>query len=718
MSRASGVHVYVRCRDASRSSFDVNTNNTSTIVPRRYPRQYSFDGTFESHVTQREIFERVAQPLVIGLMAGISATIFAYGQTGTGKTYTISGTPSDPGLVPRCIQEIFTRAGTQSCGLGIQYVELYNEQLYDLLSPKRERCRLVEDRVVGADVRFVTSYSAALKVVEEASERRSVAYTDSNADSSRSHAVLTFNLVMGESAMVSKLHLVDLAGSENVIRSGSLKRAPRQREAVLINQSLLSLGRVISALVVGSEHIPYRESKLTRLLRDSLGGSTQTSMIATVSLRPENEDETLQTLEYAAKTKRITNKPQPVPPNLNLREMVMLLERTQRDLDAQRRKDGGIYLETTRFYDLERGFELAQSLDAKLRARELETEKLQAENILLKQRYEAQQAAISAAYGRVVSAADAVHASAGDNVSRASSLESLIHELVNLSQSTLTELQSINAPTELGSVSAWTRRQVRVEVSRAVESAQKGITEAFDAFRVKFHENVNALEGIGPQVAGGISLLETSLRNASSELQERENRDKEEARDQIKILEAQMSIWKNRLDRRDLKLPVVPSSLSSAGPGVMRSVSHLKQAATEVQNPTLDLGDVTYAVDNALRGVQDAADNHRVLSTIVARSGERLKTLSSSAVPSLATQLRNKADDINQQASVVCTTVEELAPLTRSQRSEGSEPNYPPPNRSPAKSPQQTSPAKLGKRTRNVLRPCNTDKIPCRRKLG
>lgn len=745
MSRAGSVRVYVRCRDASRTSFHVNGTGSSVVMPRRNSREYSFDGAFASHVTQREVFEQVAQPLITGLVAGVSATIFAYGQTGTGKTYTISGNPSQPGLVPRCIQEIFNQVGSQTCALGIQYIEIYNEQLYDLLTPKRERCRLVEDRVVGANVRFATNCDAALSVVEKASERRRVACTDLNADSSRSHAVLTFHLVLGESAMVSKLHLVDLAGSENIVRSGSVRVSNRQREAVSINQSLLSLGRVISALVAGTDHVPYRESKLTRLLQDSLGGSTQTAMIATVSLRAENEDETAQTLEYAAKTKRVTNRPQPVLQHLSLRQVVLLLEGTQRDLDAQRKKDGGIYLETARYFELERGSELARSLETKLRAREMEVEKLQAENMLLRQRSERQETAVSAAYTRVAAAADSICLSAGDHAERASTLESLIHELVDVANSTLTELQDIHTPVELEAVSAQARRQVRVDVSRAVESAQKGIADAFDALRSSLQVNVGALDTAGVQLASEIPLLEASLRDIAQLLHERRSKEKDEAQRQLEILEAQKLLWRNRLNEPDLEVPMVPPCLSTAGQAIIMSADQLKQVSGKVQNPSIDLGGIPTTVDNALRGVQDAAENHRTLSMAMAKSGERLKALSALAVPSVATELKRSAFDVNLQASVTRKTIKEniypslsasvaqsskpsadLPPMWSQERSRARSPRRSPirspkrsPGGSPARPPLSHSVLNPAKRPRTVLRHFDAENVSSyKRRIG
>jgi kinesin family protein 11 len=299
------------------------------------------------------------------MLAGFNCTIFAYGQTGTGKTYTMSGDMTDTlgilsddaGIIPRTLYSLFHKLEETESTVKCSFIELYNEELRDLLAADdNTKLKIFENEkkghaatlVQGMEETYIDSASSGIKLLQMGSHRRQVAATKCNDLSSRSHTIFTITVLTkrltdsGEEYVSSgKLNLVDLAGSENIGRSGAENK--RAAEAGLINKSLLTLGRVINALVDKSAHIPYRESKLTRLLQDSLGGRTKTCIIATVSPSKSNLEETISTLDYAFRAKNIRNKPQInslVSKNKLLREIGMEIEKLKSDLIATRHRNG------------------------------------------------------------------------------------------------------------------------------------------------------------------------------------------------------------------------------------------------------------------------------------------------------------------------------------------------------------------------------------------
>ena len=299
------------------------------------------------------------------MLAGYNCTIFAYGQTGTGKTYTMSGDMTDTlgilsddaGIIPRTLYSLFNKLAETDSTVKCSFIELYNEELRDLLSADdNTKLKIFENEkkghagtmVQGMEETYIDSASTGIKLLQMGSLKRQVAATKCNDLSSRSHTVFTITVSTnrttesGEDYVSSgKLNLVDLAGSENIGRSGAENK--RAAEAGLINKSLLTLGRVINALVDKSSHIPYRESKLTRLLQDSLGGRTKTCIIATVSPVRSNLEETISTLDYAFRAKNIRNKPQInslVSKNKLLRDIGIEIEKLKSELIATRHRNG------------------------------------------------------------------------------------------------------------------------------------------------------------------------------------------------------------------------------------------------------------------------------------------------------------------------------------------------------------------------------------------
>ena len=326
---------------------------------------------------QTDVYNQVVRPVVMEVIEGYNCTIFAYGQTGTGKTFTMEGdrAPSnddmswedDPlvGIIPRSVSHLFSALNSISnCeySVKISFMELYNEELSDLLSDSadsNEKLRIFDDSnrkgsvvIPGLEEVVVKNKNEVYKILRKGTERRQKAATLMNAQSSRSHSIFMVTVFIKEKSSidgeetikVGKLNLVDLAGSENIERSGATGK--RAAEAGKINKSLTTLGRVITALVEHRDHIPYRESNLTRLLQDSLGGKTKTTIIATISPAMSNIEETMSTLDYAHKAKSIRNKPevnQKMIKQTLIKEYTEEIEKLKRELYSSREKNG-VYL--------------------------------------------------------------------------------------------------------------------------------------------------------------------------------------------------------------------------------------------------------------------------------------------------------------------------------------------------------------------------------------
>lgn len=271
--------------------------------------------------------------------------------------------PDAAGIIPRVLYSLFSKLDTEESENSVKcsFIELYNEELRDLLSADDNvKLKIFDDNskkghsstlVQGMEESHIKSASKGIQLLREGSHKRQVAATKCNDLSSRSHTVFTVTVYIkrttetGEDIVsAGKLNLVDLAGSENIQRSGAENK--RAAEAGLINKSLLTLGRVINALVERGSHIPYRESKLTRLLQDSLGGRTKTCIIATLSPAKSNLEETISTLDYAFRAKNIRNKPQinqMVSKKTLLREFTAEIEKLKSELIATRQRNG-VYL--------------------------------------------------------------------------------------------------------------------------------------------------------------------------------------------------------------------------------------------------------------------------------------------------------------------------------------------------------------------------------------
>ncbi|XP_034501504.1 kinesin-like protein KIF17 isoform X7 [Ailuropoda melanoleuca] len=337
---SESVKVVVRCRPMNQRERELNCQPVVTVdsargqcsiqnpgAPDEPPKQFTFDGAYYVDHFTEQIYNEIAYPLVEGVTEGYNGTIFAYGQTGSGKSFTMQGLPDPPsqkGIIPRAFEHVFESvqcAENTKFLVRASYLEIYNEDIRDLLgADTKQKLELKEHPekgvyVKGLSMHTVHSVAQCERVMETGWKNRSVGYTLMNKDSSRSHSIFTVSIEIyavdewgKDHLRAGKLNLVDLAGSERQSKTGAT--GVRLKEATKINLSLSALGNVISALVDGRcKHIPYRDSKLTRLLQDSLGGNTKTLMVACLSPADNNYDETLSTLRYANRAKNIKNKP-------------------------------------------------------------------------------------------------------------------------------------------------------------------------------------------------------------------------------------------------------------------------------------------------------------------------------------------------------------------------------------------------------------------------
>lgn len=322
------------------------------------PKKFTFDAAISSEASQLQVYDKAAREIVECVVNGFNGTIFAYGQTGAGKSHTMEGysdPPDQQGIIPNSFRHIFERiaeeSSTKQFMVYASYLEIYNEEIRDLLAADpKNRLELKENLETGVYVkdlisRQVTGAAEIDAVMQQGKKNRSVGATLMNQTSSRSHSMFTITVEACSNAVgvdgkqhicVGKLNLVDLAGSERQSKTGAT--GDRMKEATKINLSLSALGNVISALVDGkSQHIPYRDSKLTRLLQDSLGGNAKTVMIANCGPADYNYNETLSTLRYANRAKNIKNKPKinEDPKDAKIREYQEKIKELREALAAQ-----------------------------------------------------------------------------------------------------------------------------------------------------------------------------------------------------------------------------------------------------------------------------------------------------------------------------------------------------------------------------------------------
>jgi len=327
-----------------------NGDGTSVYVP-SIDNSFVFDRVFGVDAAQKEVYDYAAKPIINGVLRGFNGTVFAYGQTASGKTHTMEGPDIEDevqmGVIPRMVWSIFDgidhAADYIEFLVKVSIVEIYNERIRDLLDPKKDNLKIHEDKARGVFIGEVTetyvgSEQEIFDIMKAGKYNRAVAETNLNEHSSRSHLIFMLTIeqknLHDRSVKVGKLHLVDLAGSEKVAKTGA--SGERLDEAKNINRSLSALGNVINALTDRkSNHVPYRDSKLSRVLQESLGGNAKTSLIITCSPSYFNEQETVSTLRFGQRAKMIKNVVK-VNHERSVEELKLLLQRRDQALSELR----------------------------------------------------------------------------------------------------------------------------------------------------------------------------------------------------------------------------------------------------------------------------------------------------------------------------------------------------------------------------------------------
>ncbi|KZF25141.1 kinesin heavy chain [Xylona heveae TC161] len=323
---------------------DFESEDTCRLNSKEATGAFTFDRVFDMNCRQNDVFDFSIRSTVDDILNGYNGTVFAYGQTGAGKSYTMMGSDIDDddtkGIIPRIVEQIFASIlaspGNIEYTVRVSYMEIYMERIRDLLAPQNDNLPVHEEKNRGVYVKglleiYVSSVQEVYEVMRRGGNARAVAATNMNQESSRSHSIFVITITQKNvetgSAKSGQLFLVDLAGSEKVGKTGASGQT--LEEAKKINKSLSALGMVINSLTDGkSTHIPYRDSKLTRILQESLGGNSRTTLIINCSPSSYNDAETISTLRFGVRAKSIKNKAK-INAELSPAELKQLLKKAQ-----------------------------------------------------------------------------------------------------------------------------------------------------------------------------------------------------------------------------------------------------------------------------------------------------------------------------------------------------------------------------------------------------
>ncbi|KAL2621611.1 hypothetical protein R1flu_001816 [Riccia fluitans] len=349
-------------QEASKGSPWKLTSNTINLTggPSVSGQTFTFDRVFGTDSKTKDIYDAHTKKIISSTVKGFNGTIFAYGQTSSGKTYTMRGSQEEPGIIPLAIQDVFRNIEAETNReflLRVSYMEIYNEEIKDLLAPENRKLQVHESAergifVAGLREEIVVSPEQVLQLMDAGEAHRHIGETNMNVHSSRSHTIFRMviesrdrgegdpsereSLQTSDPVRVSHLNLVDLAGSERVNKTGA--EGTRLKEGTHINKSLMTLGNVINKLSEGIErqggHVPYRDSKLTRILQPALGGNAKTLIICNITPALVHVDETRGTLQFASRANRVTNCAQ-------VNEIMTdaaLLKRQKKEIEELRRK--------------------------------------------------------------------------------------------------------------------------------------------------------------------------------------------------------------------------------------------------------------------------------------------------------------------------------------------------------------------------------------------
>lgn len=569
------VKVIVRCRPLSTQEI---ANGHSKIVHMRPQRgqielknpkeqdeptkDFTFDAIYDENSTQSDLYEETFRDLVDSVLNGYNATIFAYGQTGTGKTHTMEGKSEDPeqrGVIYKCIDHIFEHMAAshnQEYLVRASYLEIYQEELRDLLEAESNKRLEIKERPDGGvyvkdlTSKLTRSVAEIQEVMVRGNAHRSVGRTNMNEHSSRSHAIFIITVECsrigsdGESHItVGRLNLVDLAGSERQSKTGAT--GERFKEATKINLSLSALGNVISALVDSkSAHIPYRDSKLTRLLQDSLGGNSKTVMVACIGPASYNFEETLGTLRYANRAKNIKNQPKinEDPKDALLREfqeeIEMLKERLR--LRKARGLDVSVSSRSDSELNLQQDIEAIQNDDSIIhQEKERLIREIQEKHALLEQERQ-EQARVAQRISNIQSRLIVGHSGFGDSESGLETrtkeqLEQLEHKRRELAEQKRREREMVEAlerqeedTVDLKQTFSDLRTEVEAKSKKLkkmmikLRQARNEIRDASDAFSNERQQLDEAISDISKELKLKLLIVENFIpRDVSDRIKER-----------------------------------------------------------------------------------------------------------------------------------------------------------------------------------------------------
>ena len=339
------------------SCVEISDDNKTIKLKSEGNLKFSFDHVFGVNCNQKEVYDISAKPIVEAVMQGFNGTVFAYGQSSSGKTYTMTGPdiidPISMGVIPRMVATIFDGICKSESHIEytvkVSYCEIYLEKIRDLLDLTKDNLKVRESKARGVFIdditeRYASSDFDIYEIIKFGLLNRNTGSTNINEASSRSHSIfsITFSQTNNRdySTKTGQLHLIDLAGSEKVSKSGAAGK--RLEEAKNINKSLTTLGLVIYSLTDGkSAHIPYRDSKLTRILQDSLGGNSKTALIITCSPSSFNESETISTLRFGMRANSIKNTPK-INREYTIAELKMIISKCKEELLLKDKKIIGL----------------------------------------------------------------------------------------------------------------------------------------------------------------------------------------------------------------------------------------------------------------------------------------------------------------------------------------------------------------------------------------
>ena len=356
MSNSNTIKVVARFRPQNKIELGAGSDqiveftgeDTCTVTSNESSGAFTFDRVFPTTSRQQDVFDYSIRNTVDDVLAGYNGTVFAYGQTGSGKTYTMMGPDiseeESKGIIPRIVEQIFDRIMKSDSSIEfmvkVGYMEIYMEKIRDLLVPHNDNLPIHEDKQRGVYVKglhefYVGSIDEVYMMLDKGGQARAVAATNMNQESSRSHSIFVIEVTQKNesgSARSGRLFLVDLAGSEKVGKTGASGQT--LEEAKKINKSLSSLGNVINALTDSkSTHIPYRDSKLTRILQESLGGNSRTTLIVNCSPSSYNDAETVSALRFGERAKTIKQKAK-INEELSPAQLKAMLKKAQSQVDT------------------------------------------------------------------------------------------------------------------------------------------------------------------------------------------------------------------------------------------------------------------------------------------------------------------------------------------------------------------------------------------------